>query len=126
MTTAGYQIQLFAQSARSPVNWRLLSGNNREVGRGSLGYADVEQALTGVEVVRGDLDRLVRKINRVEPNRWRWELSLAGTPVAVAGHAFDRLIRCELAVRQFTAEFAGASIRPGVVVSNARRWERAS
>lgn len=123
---AGGQIQLFTQSPSEPINWRLLSGNNRESGRGAAGFADVDQCILAVTALRARLTELHSRVHRVEPNRWLWQLQLAGRPVAVAGHPFDRLIRCEQGLAQFLAGFGAAPIRAGLVVSGARRWGRAS
>ena len=118
----GAQIQLFAASATSPVGWRLLSGNNREAGRGAVLYADAEAARIAVKEIQRDVMALEPRIRRVEPNRWLWELHADHRPVVVAGHAFDRLIRCEQAAAAFVLTLSDAPVAALVILSNARRW----
>jgi hypothetical protein len=126
VNTSGYNIQLFAQAPTAPVNWRLLSGNNREIGRGGAALADANQCALRVKELQTDVGRLRPRVRRTGHNRWMWELSLDGAPLIIAGHRFDRSIRCEQALSQFLVEFATAPIRTGVMLSGARRWERAS
>jgi hypothetical protein len=118
----GGQIRLFAATAASEIGWRLLSRNNRECGRGVDTYADAESCRIAVKELQRDIADLERRVRRAEPNRWLWELQLDGVPVAVAGHAFDRLIRCEQAAAQFVSQLAEAQVSPGVVYTAARRW----
>ena len=116
------QVQLYAATADAPVRWRLLSGNNRESGRGLDSYADVESCRIAIKELQRDALELERRIRRAEPNRWMWELQLDAVPVVMAAHPFDRLIRCEQAVGQFVALFADAVVNPVLVVTAARRW----
>jgi len=116
------QVQLYAATSDAPVHWRLLSGNNRENGRGLDSYSDFESCRIAIKELQCYAVDLERRIRRAEPNRWVWELQLDGVPVATAGHAFDRLIRCEQAVAQFVVQFADAVVNPVVVVTATRRW----
>lgn len=126
MNTSGFQIQLFSPAPDATVNWRLLSGNNREAGRGSIPAPDIHGCLLLVATLQAGVGEMQRRVRRAEPNHWAWELHLDGAVHAVASHRFDRLIRCEQALTQFVAEFASAPIRAGLVISGARRWDRAS
>lgn len=125
MTTprASSQIQLFATDAVN-VKWRLLNGNNREAGRGLLSAADPELCLEGIERLRLQIAALEARVRRVHSSRWMWELSLDGAVIVVAGHPYDRAIRCRQSLTQFLADFPLATVRPGVVVSGSRRWQR--
>jgi hypothetical protein len=126
VSRTGCQIQLFSPAPDGTVNWRLLSGNNREAGRGAVPSAGVHACLRDVTALQAAVGRLQPRVRRVEPHHWRWELWADGAAHAVGGHRFDRLIRCQQAMTQFLAEFATAPIRAGLVISGARRWGRAS
>jgi hypothetical protein len=120
--STGVQIQLFAVSARSSVGWRLLSGNNREAGRGAVLYADAESCRIAVKELQRDVALLERRIRRTDANRWAWELHLNHVPVVVAARASDRLVRCEQSAAQIVVALASAPISTLVVYTASRRW----
>jgi hypothetical protein len=120
------QVQLYAPTPSSPVSWRLLSGNNRECGRGVAKYPDADTCRIAIKELQRDVGALQRRIRRDEPNRWMWELWLGGKPVVAAGHAFDRLIRCEQAIDRFLEHIGSAGIGQVVVYTGARRWGSAA
>jgi hypothetical protein len=117
-----FSVQLYSATPGGPLNWRLLSGNNRECGRGTGGFATVEQCRALVTDLQHGLPRITRRNRRVDAYRWVWEMHLDGRHVAFAGHSFDRLVRCEQGARVFVDRFGAAAVRDGVVVSGARRW----
>ncbi len=118
-----FQVRLFARTPDGPVGWRLLSGNNRECGRGVATHEDAEACRIALKEIQRDLPLLERRLLRAEPNRWTWELrTRAGVTVASAAHPFDRIIRCERAVLQFATELAAAPVGETVVYTSARRW----
>jgi hypothetical protein len=121
----GHHIQLFSLDARSGVRWRLLSGNNRDLGQSLDGFSDPEVARVGVKEAQMTLAELQPRIRRVAGNRWRWELEQDGRPIVSGSHTFDRSIRCEQALEQFTRHFADAPIGAVVMISGTRRWRRA-
>lgn len=91
------------------VSWRLLGGNNRELGRSAQVFA----ALDDCEQAALDVQRRVADATpelRAEPGtgRWTWQLRLDGEPVAVAGRAYLRLRECHYNLAQFVA-FAPAA-----------------
>ena len=118
----GCSVQLFAATPSAPVQWRLLSGNNRECGRGVESYATVDQCVAVVSGLQRVTGRMERRNRRADAHRWVWELLLDGRPVAASANSLDRLVRCEQAATQFLAQFTGAVLRPSLVVSGARRW----
>lgn len=126
MNTPGFQIQLFTPRPEASISWRLLSGNNREAGRGAYPASDVDACLQAVTQLQERIAGMQPRVRRVDPGGWSWEILSDGRVEVYASHRFDRLIRCEQAVVQFVAEFAVAPIRAGLVISGARRWSRAS
>ncbi|MDP9118630.1 MAG: hypothetical protein M3O28_15460 [Actinomycetota bacterium] len=118
------RVQLFSAAPSGPVRWRVLSGNNRELGRGLGLFVDAEKCRIAVKELQVSMTALVPRIRPVSPNEWVWELRRDGVPVAAAGHAFDRLIRCERGLSQFVDRFADAPIAAALMISDARRWVR--
>jgi hypothetical protein len=119
---AGCHILLYAATPDAPVRWRLLSANNREIGRGLLGYPDAESSCIAIKELQRDVAILEPRIKRVEPNRWLWEVYQGRVLVATAGRPFDRLIRCEQSVERFVGQFAYATVTANVIYTAARRW----
>jgi hypothetical protein len=124
--SAAWHIQLFGTSASAPVRWRLLSGNNRDMGRGVEQFDDSEVCRIGIKQLQADAAELRARVRRVTPSRWHWEIVLDELVVAAAGHPFDRLIRCEQGMAQFLENFGAAPIGAVVMLSDARRWRTAS
>ena len=123
---SAWHVQLFASGATAPVRWRLLSGNNRDMGRGVDLFDDAEACRVALKQLQTDAADLLPKVRRLSPSSWQWEIVLDGVAVAAAGHTFDRLIRCEQGMTQFLEHFAAAPIGGGVMLSDSRRWRTAS
>jgi hypothetical protein len=121
MTTTGSSIQIVAPGTDSTVNWRLLSGNNRECGRGVGGYVDVAHCLDTIADLQAGLDRLAHRSRRADAYRWRWDLLQPDGTVLATSHTFDRFVRCEQGAHQFRASFGSAAVRPGLIVTGLRR-----
>lgn len=115
-------VQLFSLTSTGRIHWRLLSGNNREMGRSVAGSADPESARLAVKQAQTALAEFEAKVRRVREHQWGWELLERGTPVISAGHLFDRMIRCEQGLAYFLDCFADAPVGAGLMVSGARRW----
>jgi hypothetical protein len=107
---AGLHFQCYVAATRGPVRWRLLGGNNRDLGRSALEYDDVELALIGLKEVVRELDSLRTRIVPAAGNRWSWQLLMDNEPVVVSAHAFDRRIRCQMAAGRFVAAAAVAEV----------------
>src|SRR3954470_3472108 len=86
-------IQLFAQDESSPVRWRLLSGNNRELGRGTEEFPDRESCCLSIKQLQAVRAELERTVQRTSSSSWIWLVALQGEVVAASGHRYDRLIR---------------------------------
>lgn len=121
---ANAHVQLFTRSAGLPIRWRLLSRNNRELGRGVEEYEGPETCMLAIKELQQSLDEVLPRIRRVNPQAWGWQLVWgdADDVIAVSGRSFDRLIRCEMGANQFVADLRDAVIGPAVMVSDARRW----
>lgn len=116
-------IQLFARGPGESVQWRLLSGNNRELGRGVNHCPDTARCLAGVSQLRSRFTEARGCIRRSARGVWSWELELDGLPVATSGHDFARLIRCQQGLARFAASFPTAPVGTTAVDTSARRWD---
>lgn len=123
---SGAVFQLYQAHRGMPVYWRLLSGNNREAGRGVAGHPDGESCRISVKELQRDADLLEPRIRRAEGHGWTWSLLLDDVPVAHAGRAFDRAIRCRQAVELVVALVPDALVANGVLVSADRRSGRSA
>jgi hypothetical protein len=122
MTAGGYQIQLFAHSSGAAVNWRLLSGNNWEAGRGPHGFSSALECRAALVELQRCIPDLRPRVRRTLPTGWTWEVHDDLVIVAQAYKPFDRMIRCQQGLEKFLDGFPHATLNPGVVFSGARRW----
>jgi hypothetical protein len=116
-----FQVQVFV-AADQQVGWRLLSGNNREIGRGAQRHPDADACRLAVAELREGVADLSSRVRRTPPNRWTWELLRDEQPLVLAGHSFDRMIRCQQSLQVFLAQFGSARLTPSVADFAARRW----
>ena len=119
---AGCRVQLFARTPVDDVRWRLLSSNNREIGRGVDTYPDAESCRLAVKELQAELDAADTVVRRADANVWMWQLTMDGRPVAASAHGYDRQIRCRRGSIQFRHELQDALIIAEVMTSHARRW----
>ncbi|MDQ1719345.1 MAG: hypothetical protein QOE89_3298, partial [Pseudonocardiales bacterium] len=124
--TLGPHFQLYAAGPGEPVNWRLLSGNNRDLGRGQAACETAEECRTALSELLSELSDCQGVVRPGAPNRWMWALRLRGVVVAVSGHDYDRQIRCERARSQFMVYAPTAPVDAVVMFTSARRSSRAA
>jgi hypothetical protein len=75
--------------------WRLLSANNRELGRSATCFPRREDCEAAVAHLRANLDRAVPMVYVVRPDSlWRWRLEIDDTETARSGRAYHRLREC--------------------------------
>jgi uncharacterized protein YegP (UPF0339 family) len=116
---------MYAPAIGPAVKWRLLSGNNRDMGRGVATHRDVAACRQGILDVLLRLDELDPIFIPEGNNSWRWFLRYNGEPIVSSGHAYDRKVRCKEGQVQFLLHAPNAQIREDVV-SSARRWSTAA
>ncbi|BEP13787.1 hypothetical protein acdb102_20980 [Acidothermaceae bacterium B102] len=110
-------------SRMTGVSWRLLGGNNRELGRS----AKVFSALDACHVAALDLQLRISAAvpelrSEAATGKWTWQLRLDAEPVAIAGRSYLRLRECQYNLAQFIAFAPDAGVahttigrRPGPV-----------
>jgi hypothetical protein len=121
----GAHFQMFAATDQGEIRWRLLSGNNRDLGRGVAAYADAESCRLGIKQMLAVLDELVPQVRRGD-HLWQWSLLAEQLPVISGGHAYDRQIRCEQALAQFRTQARDARPADSVMLTASRRWVQSS
>jgi hypothetical protein len=110
----GLHVQIYSRGPMSPVRWRLVGGNNRDMGRGAREYPDEQSCLVGIKEITANLSSMVCSLVSMPGNRWGWRLSLDGTVMVTSGHSFDRRRRCEDGCARFLQFIPEAEVRPGV------------
>ncbi len=122
MTAPSCHVQLFASTPNAAIRWRLLSGNNREIGRGAESFADAETCRVAVKELQIVIAECEPVIGRADRNSWTWQLLLAQHVVAMSARGYDRQIRCQRGLAQFIDELRSAVLGTGVMISQSRRW----
>jgi hypothetical protein len=126
MTSGVAHFQIFAYDGKTDIRWRLLSANNRELGRGYTFHSTAEDCVANIAAMLEVLDDLVALTRRRDGNLWQWSLLAGEVPVAVSGHSYDRQIRSQEAANRFRSQAGAARIGETVVHTGARRWVRPS
>ncbi|MDQ2837483.1 MAG: hypothetical protein M3Y42_13700 [Actinomycetota bacterium] len=91
----------------SMVTWRLVAANNRSIGRATSVFLGVGECVD-------DIARLTEQVGQSSASvqahtdghstagsHWSWTVLLAGDPVAVSIHRYQRRVECERALRYF-------------------------
>jgi hypothetical protein len=112
----GLHFHLYSSPTSGGVRWRLLGGNNRELGRGMLAYPDVDACRAGLARTVAELASLVPAVMRVDHSHWGWRLRADAVDVVGSGHPFDRRPRCEEACARFVELAPHASVRDALTV----------
>jgi hypothetical protein len=124
--SSALHFQLYRQGLAAPVRWRVLSANNRDMGRGARDFPDEDACVAGIAYFLAHLDGLVVSLSRTPENRWAFRLIGPDELVATSGHAFDRRTRCERAAARFIELVPDAEIRRGVAVLTSSSWPRSN
>jgi hypothetical protein len=95
------------------VWWRLLSGNNRQLGRSAELFDGVAEARRAAATVRDAATSVERYVVRqLAPVRWGWSLMLDGIVVAVSGRGYEGERTAAHALELFLAAAAEAPLDP--------------
>jgi hypothetical protein len=94
-------IDALASAAPAEVTWRLLSGNNRDLGRAATGFADAGSCLLTVRRLQRLIDRAVAAPVRAGRVAWTWRVRLDGEDVAVSSRTYQRRVQAESACAVF-------------------------
>ena len=117
----GPHFQICVAADGASVSWRLLSGNNRNLGRAARSYDGIEQCTEAISDLVARLDELQALVRPAGEHRWAWMLRDATEIVAMSGHRYDRQVRCEAARVQFIRYARTAVIDPDAMRLRPRR-----
>ena len=117
-----FQICLAADG--ESASWRLLSGNNRNLGRSGGVYEGVQDCRRAIVTMVDAVDLLQGVVRPAGEHRWVWMLRDGTDIVAISGHRYDRQVRCEAARQQFIGYARAALIDPDVMRIRPRRSVR--
>ena len=106
------------------ASWRLLSGNNRNLGRSGGVYESVAECQGAIIAMVDGIDVLQGVVRPAGEHRWVWMLRDGAEIVAISGHRYDRQVRCEAARQQFIRYARAALIDPDVMRIRPRRSVR--
>jgi hypothetical protein len=98
------------------VAWRLAGGNNRELGRSAVVYADVTACREAATTLQQELSR-AKRVAAVNDSTglWGWRVELDARPVAAAGRLYLRQRECQYSLTQFLAAVPAAKLTVHVV-----------
>ncbi len=103
-------------------SWRLITANNRDLGRGVASFVSYQLARRAVEQLRLAVRRLVQhSTNDPATGRWGWRFDLDGVPVAASGRWYERDHDARLGAARFLALIPDAELTEGVVTRSDRR-----
>ena len=100
-----------ATTSLARVRWRLLSGNNRQLGMAAETFADHQ-------IARRAAGLLAQRLNEVDAELtwssrrvgWAWTMLLHGQPQAVSGRGYERVGLASRALERFLTDLAAAVI----------------
>jgi hypothetical protein len=100
----------------APVTWRLLSGNNRDLGRAAAPAADAEACLAALDRLRAALASPAVVVSSPDGrSRWTWRISVDEVDAAVSSRVYQRRVQAEAACAVFLSLAAGAPVAVGVI-----------
>lgn len=109
-------------TAGAPVTWRLLSGNNRDLGHAPSLFADAAACLAELDRLRLALLRVTIAVSSPDGRaRWIWRVSVDAVDAAVASRVYQRRVQAEAACAVFLELAGGASVAGVVRVAGAGR-----
>ena len=98
------------------VCWRLLSPNNRQLGRSAELFNDLAACRLALDELLLGLEGTEPLVTRqTKPVRWTWRLLLGNHIVAMSGRSFETERQATRTLHNFLASAARASVVPEVV-----------
>jgi hypothetical protein len=99
----------------APVTWRLLSGNNRDLGRAAESFPDAATCLAAIERLRTALASPAVSVSSPDGrSRWTWRIAVETVDSAVSSRVYQRRVQAEAACAVFLGLAADAPVA-GVV-----------
>jgi hypothetical protein len=105
-----YQVPATEIANTAGVTWRLLSSNNRDLGRSALSFPDMRSCQLMVRRLQLMIDKVVVVQLRAGRVDWSWRVRLDGADVAVSSRTYQRRIQAESACTVFLGLVPGAAV----------------
>lgn len=99
--------------APAEVTWRLLSSNNRDLGRSATAFPDAGSCLLTVRRLQRLVDRAVAIQLRAGRLAWTWRVRLDGVDLAVSSRTYQRRVQAESACAVFLGLVPTATVTDG-------------
>jgi hypothetical protein len=110
-----------ADRPASPVGWRLIGGNNRELGRSAATFDGLAACRAAVERLREGVSRAHVVLTMSDTQgTWTWRLELDGFEVAVSGRRYQRQREAQHNLSLFLAAVPQAQEAGGAVAHRPR------
>jgi hypothetical protein len=92
------------------VTWRLLSSNNRDLGRAATAFPDAVSCLLTVRRLQRHVDQAAALRVRAGRVAWTWRVRLDGVEVAVSSRTYQRRVQAESACAVFLGLVPAATV----------------
>ena len=112
MRPVAHVFQLYTVGGEDIVSWHFISPNGRRLARCATPFGSSAEARAAVANLMPGLDRAVSTVRPTAAYRWRWALSVDGTPVVLGSGDQDRRVRCEHAWKRFVLAAPLAVVDP--------------
>ena len=107
-----YQVPPAERASAGEVTWRLLSSNNRDLGRAATAFPDAPSCQLMVRRLQslvGEVAVVQQRAGRVD---WCWRVRLNGLDIAVSSRTYQRRIQAQSACAVFLALVPEAHVAP--------------
>jgi hypothetical protein len=102
--------------------WRLMASNNRRLARSLSSFSTRPFAVDAITRLRTQLDDLQPAVSTDPRNgSWGWRAELAGVPVAICPHWYERERDCRTGFRRFVEAAHRAQVADGGTVLRGAR-----
>ena len=84
-----------------PVTWRLMSANNRSIGRAVRDFPDVDTCMSSVRELRRQLGSATCLTVRDGPRHWMWRVRVGNADHAVSSRRYERRVQAKNSCESF-------------------------
>src|SRR5437868_348832 len=98
------------QARAGHIAWRLLSNNNRDLGRASGSYRTEVDCLAAIAAVRRHAARATALVYRADRGMWSWRLRHGSADIAMSARLYQRQLQAAAACALFVELVADAGL----------------
>lgn len=96
------------------ATWRLLSNNNRDLGRAASAFGNVDLCLAAVQYLRRHAADATPVVVRTGRSDWTWRVQVGEVAVAVSSRRYQRRVQGEYACGVFLGLIDDAAVMDAV------------